>query len=72
MIDHFVGVVLGAAAEGDAEEAEAGAEVRAHGHVDEKLPERVANAQPEDGEVDEGDVEPVAGQALVERDADER
>ena len=45
--------------------------MRAHGHVDEKLPERVAETEPKDGEVDEGNVEAVTGQALVERDADE-
>lgn len=58
---------------GETEDSELVPEERAHGHVDEELEERVADAQPEDGEVEEWDgVDPVLGQVLVQGQADER
>ena len=64
----------GAAAQiGETEDPELVPEERAHGHVDEQLEKRVADAEPEDGEVQERyGVDAVLCEELVERQADER
>ena len=44
-----------------------------HGDIDEQLEERIANAQPEDAEVEKRDgVDPVLSQKLVQGQTDER
>lgn len=68
-----VGLVRATAADdGEAEPPQLGAEDGAHGDVDEELETGIADAEPEDAEVKEGDgVDAVLRQELVQREANE-
>ena len=52
----------------NAKDAQFAAKGGIHSDVDENLPERVANAQPEDCELQERNIQPMLGHELVERE----